>query len=354
MQRTVAARSALRPPASSQARPPSSPAPPAASASASPSAFAEAGMNVMLNGFGDAAAIEATRAEHRGGPMACKTAYSAADMSKPDDIAADGRGRTRPARQRRRARQQRRHPARRGDRDVPDRQVGRHHRHQPLVRLPRHPRRRAGDEAAQAGAASSTSPPRTAWSPRPSSRPTSRPSTACSGLTKTVALETAEHGITVNAICPGYVLTPLVQKQIPETAKARGLSRGAGHQGRAAARPAHAPVRDDRADRRAVAVSLYARRRHRSPARRCPSKAAGPRNSAGPRGRKWNMQRFTAAHALPAATRPTIPEQTRSCSSSRAEARSAPTRPASTRRCTKPASSPTGSSARRSAPSMRA
>ncbi|MGE0054709.1 MAG: 3-hydroxybutyrate dehydrogenase [Hyphomicrobium sp.] len=45
-----------------------------------------------------------------------------------------------------------------------------------------------------------------------------------SGLTKTVALETAEHGITVNAICPGYVLTPLVEKQIPETARARGLS----------------------------------------------------------------------------------------------------------------------------------
>jgi 3-hydroxybutyrate dehydrogenase len=44
------------------------------------------------------------------------------------------------------------------------------------------------------------------------------------GLTKTVALELAEHGITANAICPGYVLTPLVQKQIPETAKARGLT----------------------------------------------------------------------------------------------------------------------------------
>jgi len=44
------------------------------------------------------------------------------------------------------------------------------------------------------------------------------------GLTKTVALETAEHGITVNAICPGYVLTPLVEKQIPETAKARGIT----------------------------------------------------------------------------------------------------------------------------------
>src|SRR5687767_9705251 len=44
------------------------------------------------------------------------------------------------------------------------------------------------------------------------------------GLTKTVALEVAERGITVNAICPGYVLTPLVEKQIPDTAKARGIS----------------------------------------------------------------------------------------------------------------------------------
>lgn len=44
------------------------------------------------------------------------------------------------------------------------------------------------------------------------------------GLTKTVALEVAEHGITANAICPGYVLTPLVEKQIPETARARMLT----------------------------------------------------------------------------------------------------------------------------------
>jgi 3-hydroxybutyrate dehydrogenase len=44
------------------------------------------------------------------------------------------------------------------------------------------------------------------------------------GLTRTVALEAAEHGVTVNAICPGYVLTPLVEKQIPDTAKARGIT----------------------------------------------------------------------------------------------------------------------------------
>lgn len=44
------------------------------------------------------------------------------------------------------------------------------------------------------------------------------------GFTKTVALEAAEQGITVNAICPGYVWTPLVEKQIPDTARARGLT----------------------------------------------------------------------------------------------------------------------------------
>jgi len=45
------------------------------------------------------------------------------------------------------------------------------------------------------------------------------------GFTKTIALEGATFGITSNAICPGYVWTPLVEKQIPDTMAARGLTR---------------------------------------------------------------------------------------------------------------------------------
>jgi 3-hydroxybutyrate dehydrogenase len=45
------------------------------------------------------------------------------------------------------------------------------------------------------------------------------------GLTKTVALEGAQFGVTCNAVCPGYVWTPLVEAQIDDTAKARGISR---------------------------------------------------------------------------------------------------------------------------------
>lgn len=44
------------------------------------------------------------------------------------------------------------------------------------------------------------------------------------GFTKTLALEVAEQNITCNAICPGYVKTPLVENQIADTAKARGIS----------------------------------------------------------------------------------------------------------------------------------
>lgn len=44
------------------------------------------------------------------------------------------------------------------------------------------------------------------------------------GFTKVVALETAEHGITVNAISPGFVWTPLAEKQLPDLAKSKGIT----------------------------------------------------------------------------------------------------------------------------------
>ena len=45
------------------------------------------------------------------------------------------------------------------------------------------------------------------------------------GLTKVLALELAEHGVTANCISPGYVWTPLVENQIPDTMKSRGMTR---------------------------------------------------------------------------------------------------------------------------------
>ena len=45
------------------------------------------------------------------------------------------------------------------------------------------------------------------------------------GFTKTIALEAARDGVTVNCISPGYVWTPLVENQIPDTMKARGMTR---------------------------------------------------------------------------------------------------------------------------------
>ncbi len=52
------------------------------------------------------------------------------------------------------------------------------------------------------------------------------------GLCKVVAKEGARHGVRANVICPGFVRTPLVDKQIPEQAKALGISEAGRHQER--------------------------------------------------------------------------------------------------------------------------
>ena len=185
-------------------------------------AFAAAGMNIVLNGFGDKNEVEAIRTE-LAKSYDVKIAYSAADMSKPDEITAmvaDA------------------HIAF-GKVDVLVNNAGIQH----VEAIETFPV--AKWDAIIAINLSSAFHATRAVIPEMKARKWGRVINISSahglvaspfksayvaakhgivGLTKTVALETAEHGITVNAICPGYVLTPLVQKQIPETAKARGLT----------------------------------------------------------------------------------------------------------------------------------
>ncbi len=74
-------------------------------------------------------------------------------------------------------------------------------------------------------AASSTSPRRTGSSHRPSRPAYVAAKHGMVGLTKVTALEAAENNITCNAICPGYVYTPLVEAQIEGQANAHGIPR---------------------------------------------------------------------------------------------------------------------------------
>ena len=185
-------------------------------------ALASAGMNVMLNGFGDQGDIETTRNE-LAGEFGVDVVYSPADMSKPADI----RTMTDFAQQRF------------GQVDVLVNNAGIQHVEAietfPIDRwdaiiaidlssafhgmrgvIPGMKARRWGRIINIASAHGLVA------SPFKSAYVAAKHGLL--GLTKTAALETAEFGITVNAICPGYVLTPLVQKQIPETARACGIS----------------------------------------------------------------------------------------------------------------------------------
>jgi 3-hydroxybutyrate dehydrogenase len=184
--------------------------------------FANAGMDVMLNGFGDAAEIERARGMIEK-DFGVHAAYSRADMSKPAEIV----GMVHAAQQSF------------GKVDVLVNNAGVQHV-EPVETFPidKWDAIIAINLSAAFHAIRSVVPEmkKRKWgriiniasahalvaSPFKSAYVSAKHGVL--GLTKVVALETAEHGITVNAICPGYVLTPLVEKQIPETAKARGIT----------------------------------------------------------------------------------------------------------------------------------
>lgn len=185
-------------------------------------AFAEAGMNIMLNGFGDAAEIESTRSG-----LASKhgvdVGYNGADMTKPDEIAGLFKA----------AEQQF------GAVDIIVNNAGIQHV-APVEEFPPekwdaiiainmtsafHLTRHAVPGMKQRNwgrIINLCSAHGLVASPFKSAYVTAKHGVI--GLTKTVALEVAQNGVTVNAICPGYVLTPLVEKQIPDTAKSRGIT----------------------------------------------------------------------------------------------------------------------------------
>jgi 3-hydroxybutyrate dehydrogenase len=184
--------------------------------------FAKAGMNVMLNGFGDKAEIE----RHRAGleqEFGVAAVYSGADMTRPAEIAAMVEEATQAF----------------GQVDVLVNNAGIQHVeaiesfppekwdaiiainltsafHGIRAVLGGMKERRWGRIINMASAHGLVA------SPHKSAYVAAKHGIV--GLTKTVALEAAEFGVTVNAICPGFVLTPLVERQIPELAKSRGIS----------------------------------------------------------------------------------------------------------------------------------
>ena len=186
-------------------------------------ALAAEGANVVINGFGKPEDIETERAKIEA-EFGVKAAYSPADMTKPDEIAGMIRfGETTF-----------------GAVDILINNAGVQHV-DPIESFPLdkwdqiiainmsaafHAMRAAvpGMKARGWGRIISTASAHSlVASPFKSAYVTAKHGLV--GLTKTVALETATFGVTANCISPGYVWTPLVENQIPDTMKARGLTK---------------------------------------------------------------------------------------------------------------------------------
>lgn len=186
-------------------------------------AFAAEGASVVINGFGDADAIETERAALEA-ISGAKALYDAADMTKPDEIAA----------------MVARCHAELGGPDIIVNNAGIQHvapietfpadKFEAIIKInltsawylmqaavPLMKAAKWGRIISTASAHSLVA------SPNKSAYVMAKHGIA--GLTKTIALETATFGITVNCISPGYVWTPLVEAQIPDTMKTRGLTR---------------------------------------------------------------------------------------------------------------------------------
>ncbi|KZL20321.1 3-hydroxybutyrate dehydrogenase [Pseudovibrio sp. WM33] len=185
-------------------------------------AMAEQGANIMINGFGDADAIEKERAAIEA-DFGVKCVYSSADMTKPDEIHAMIHDAVKSL----------------GSVDVLVNNAGIQHveaiEHFPVDKWDAiiainlssafHTIRTAVPYMHKAGwgrIINTASAHALVASPFKSAYVSAKHGIA--GLTKTVALEVAENNITVNAICPGYVWTPLVERQIPDTMKARNMT----------------------------------------------------------------------------------------------------------------------------------
>jgi 3-hydroxybutyrate dehydrogenase len=185
-------------------------------------ALAKAGANVVINGFGDEAEIEAVRTGIES-EFGVKAAYDGADMLKPAEIAA----------------MVVRAEERFGSVDVLVNNAGIQHVaavdefpnekwdqiiainlsaafHATKAALPGMKKRGWGRVINTASAhALVASPYKSAYVAAKH---------GIGGFTKSAALEVAQDRITVNAICPGYVWTPLVERQIPDTMKARNMT----------------------------------------------------------------------------------------------------------------------------------